>query len=144
MHVDVSFPGGAEVAARYRGHSILTDQPFESGGGDAAPSPFDLFVASLAACAGYYALRFCQQRGIDTKGLRVTLDAARDERTHMVNLVRVHVALPADFPERYREAIVRAVDQCSVKRHLLQPPTFEVVAESPAGHGDRLMHPCGI
>lgn len=130
IHVDVTFPGGVEVAAHYRGHSILTDQPRESGGSDAAPSPFDLFMASLAACAGFYALRFCQQRDIDSSGLGLTLDAERDERTHMVSVVRVEIALPAGFPDRYRDAIVRAVDQCTVKRHLLEPPRFEIVARS--------------
>ena len=126
MHVEVSFPGGVEVTARYRDHIITTDQPIESGGGGSAPAPFDLFIASLATCAGYFALRFCRQRSIDTAGLAVTLDAERDQRTHMVTAVHIGVALPEGFPDRYREAMVRAIDQCTVKRHLLQPPRFEI------------------
>jgi len=58
----------------------------------------------------------------------VTLDTTRDPETHRVTAVRVEVRLPSDFPEKYRPAILRAVDQCSVKRHILEPPKFEVVA----------------
>jgi ribosomal protein S12 methylthiotransferase accessory factor len=46
-------------------------------------------------------------------------------------------AAPA-FPEKYRDAIVRAADQCAVKRHILEPPRFEVVAV-PAGQPEVLM-----
>ena len=34
---------------------IHTDQPAPAGG-DSAPSPFDLFLASIATCMGFYAI----------------------------------------------------------------------------------------
>ncbi len=40
--------------------------------------------------------------------------------------IRIQIELPPGFPEKYREAILRAVDQCSVKRHLAEPPRFEM------------------
>lgn len=42
-------------------------------------------------------------------------------------LVRLEIELPAGFPEKYREAMIRSVDQCAVKRHIVDPPRFEVV-----------------
>jgi ribosomal protein S12 methylthiotransferase accessory factor len=124
--VTVSFPGGVAVDASYKGHAIHTDQPREDGGFDSAMSPFDLFFVSMATCMGFYALRFCQQRELPTEGLRVTLDPIRDEQLKRVTLVRVALQLPHAFPEKYREAIRRAVDHCSVKRHILEPPQFEL------------------
>lgn len=127
MAMEMTFPGGVAVHARYKGFTIATDQPEKNGGGNAAPAPFDLFLASLGTCAGFFALRFCQERQLDTDGLRVTLDTERKPEGHGIAKVRLEVTLPPGFPEKYRKAILRAVDQCSVKRHILEPPEFEVV-----------------
>ncbi|MGB9894062.1 MAG: OsmC family protein, partial [Candidatus Saccharicenans sp.] len=59
----VTFEGNLRVKAEYKGLSILTDQPVYAGGDGSAPAPFDLFLASIATCAGYYVLAFCRQRG---------------------------------------------------------------------------------
>ncbi|HAD03437.1 MAG: osmotically inducible protein OsmC [Desulfuromonadales bacterium GWD2_61_12] len=125
--MEITFPGGVAVAARYNNFTILTDQPASSGGTNGAPSPFDLFLASLGTCAGFYALRFCQQRALDTAGLRLTLTTERDEAAHRLTLVRIVLYLPSAFPEKYHAAILKATDQCAVKRALDNPPRFQVV-----------------
>jgi len=95
-------------------------------------SPFDLFLASIATCMGFYALRFCQERDIPTDGLDLTLEPVRDESRKRVATIRVDVTAPEGFPEKYRGALLRAVDQCAVKKHLIEPPEFEVeLAEAP-------------
>lgn len=128
MAMEMTFPGGLAVSARFDGFTVTTDQPKPQGGGGTAPTPFGLFLASIGTCAGFFALRFCQERQIDTSGLRVTLDAPRDPKTKRVARMSIRVHLPPGFPEKYRSAILRAVDQCSVKRHILEPPEFEVKA----------------
>jgi len=122
----ISFPGGVAVDATYNGHSIHTDQPVDAGGADSAMSPFDVFFASIATCMAFYALRFCQQRSISTEGLGLTLDAIRDEEGKRVSVIHVALELPFGFPEKYRAAIERAVDHCAVKKHILEPPQFEL------------------
>lgn len=128
MRMEVSFPGGLAVESRFKGHTILTDQPKEVGGGDQGPAPFDVFLSSIATCAGLYALRFCQQRQIDTDGLRLFLEPHRSRETGRLETIRMEIQLPAGFPEKYRNAIVRSADQCAVKRAILDPPELEVVA----------------
>lgn len=128
MSMTITFPGGAAVDAHFKGFTVHTDQNVEHGGHGVAPEPFDLFLASLGTCAGLFALRFCQQRGIDSKGLGVTLTPDRDPEAKRVAALRLEIQLPAGFPEKYRGAIVRAADQCTVKRHILEPPAFEVIA----------------
>lgn len=127
MSMDIRFPGGVAVTAHHKGFTISTDQPGANGGANSAPSPFDLFLASLGTCAGFFALRFCQQRDLDTTGLRLTLDTEHDPEVHRIAKARIAIHLPEGFPEKYRKAILRSVDQCSVKRHILEPPAFEVV-----------------
>jgi putative redox protein len=126
MEMEVTFPGGVAVDASFGGFTVHTDQPTDSGGGNAAPSPFSLFFASLAPCAGFYALRFCQVRQIDITGLGLTMKIERSDEGRIAT-VRIELRLPPGFPEKYKGAIVRAVDGCTVKRTVLDPPKFEIV-----------------
>ena len=57
--INVSFPGNLVIESVKGDFTIRTDQPEESGGDNSAPSPSDLFTVSIAACAGFFALRFC-------------------------------------------------------------------------------------
>lgn len=122
---EVSFPGGVGVDATFKGHTIHTDQPAPLGA-DTAMSPYDLFLASLATCAGFYALRFFQERNLPTDGLGLTLTPARDPEKKRLADVRIEVRLPEGFPEKYREAIHRVIDQCAVKKAVLDPPAFTI------------------
>jgi len=126
--MEVRFPGGVAVEAIHAGLTIRTDQPVAAGGAGSAPSPFDLFLVSLSTCAGFYALRFCQERGLPTEGLGVTMDWERSPETKLISKIRISVKLPEGFPEKYRAAILRATDQCAVKKHLVSPPEIEVEA----------------
>ncbi len=128
MPMEVRFPGGVAVEAIHAGMTIRTDQPVAAGGAGSAPSPFDLFLVSLSTCAGFYALRFCQERGLPTEGLGVTMDWERSPETKLISKIRISVKLPEGFPEKYRAAILRATDQCAVKKHLVSPPEIEVEA----------------
>jgi ribosomal protein S12 methylthiotransferase accessory factor len=124
--VHVSFPGGVQVTARIGSFTILTDQPPEDGGNNAAPSPYDLFLSSVATCAGFYALRFCQQRQLSTEGLAIALDIDRHPDTRRLETIRMKLSLPTDFPEKYQRAILRSIDQCSVKKALSDPPEIKL------------------
>ncbi len=126
MDMKLSFPGGLKVAASYKGQTIMTDQPVKAGGSGEAPSPFDLFLGSIGTCAGFYIVNFCRQRQISTTGIEVELQFVKDEETGMITKIAVAIKLPLDFPEQYRDAIVRAADVCTVKKHLMNPPRFEI------------------
>ena len=133
MEMTVRFPGRVAVEAVFGDRVVRTDQPAPLGEGS-APSPFDLFLASLATCAGYYALRFCQEREIATEGLGVSLSTVRDpERKRAAATVRIALTLPKGFPEKYESAIQRAVDQCAVKKHVVEAPVFETTVVRAAG-----------
>lgn len=118
----LTFPGGVAVDASWKGHLIRTDQPASDGGEDSAPSPFDLFLASIATCVGFYVVQFCRSRDIATSGLKIEMSLSRDSGKKLVSSIEIDITLPAIFPEKYRDAVLRAADQCTVKRHLLDPP----------------------
>lgn len=125
--IEVSFPGGKRVDAQVGGHVVRTDQPASAGGEDAAPAPFELFLASLATCAGIYVLGFCQARGLPTEGLRLVQRSRADEKGHLES-VDLEILLPPGFPLKYTDAIAHAAAGCKVKRTLSDPPAVAVRA----------------
>lgn len=122
----VSFPGGMRVDAQYKGFTIQTDQSSRGGGEGAAPEPFDLFLASIATCAGVYVKGYCDARGICTRGLALEMHVERDPERRRVAGLRLEIQLPEGFPEKHREAVVRAADLCAVKKHIGEPPVIEI------------------
>jgi len=125
MEIDVTFPGGKRVDARMGEFTVRTDQPAEAGGAGSAPGPFELFLASLATCSGYYALAFCQGRDLPTEGLSLSLRYQSDA-AGIPTRIELALRLPAGFPESHRAAILRAVGNCKVKRTLAATPPIEV------------------
>ena len=128
MDIEISFPGGKRVDARVGEFTVKTDQPVELGGQASALAPFDLFLASIGACAGIYVLGFCQARGLSTESVSIVQHVEIDPRTHLPSVIRLDVRLPASFPEAYRAAIVRAAEACKVKKTIAAAPRIEVRA----------------
>ena len=126
MDMIISFPGGARVNADFTGYTVSTDQPPQGGGEGSAPTPFALFLSSIGTCAGIYVLGFCKQRGLSTEGVRIVQQAERDPTTGLVGTIRLNIEVPPSFPEKYYDALIRAADQCAVKKHLEHPPQFDV------------------
>jgi ribosomal protein S12 methylthiotransferase accessory factor len=119
MDIEVSFPGGSRVDARFGTHVVETDQ------GGSAPSPFELFLASLATCAGYYALAFCRTRRISMEGIRIVQRDRRDEQG-IIQALDIVVVVPSSFPEAQRAAIARAASACKVKKTVAAMPSIVV------------------
>ena len=129
MDIKITFPGGKKVNAEVDGMVIPTDQPKRFGGDGTAPAPYTLFLASIGTCAGIYVLGFCQERGIPTSGVSLNqrLEFVRDAKGKSVlDRITIEVVVPLDFPEKYHGALVKVVEQCAVKKTIMDPPRFEV------------------
>lgn len=120
MEMDIVFPGGARVDAHFGNLVVQTNQD------GTAPSPFALFLSSIGTCAGIYVLSFCQNRGLSTEGMRIVQRVHADPATRMVERVELEIVVPPGFPEKYHAALVRAANQCAVKKHMESPPEFDV------------------
>jgi ribosomal protein S12 methylthiotransferase accessory factor len=44
----------------------------------------------------------------------------------MIGKVELEIQVPPSFPEKYLPAMIRAADLCAVKRHMQQPPAFDI------------------
>ena len=137
--ITVNFPGGKRVDAHYDGRTVWTDQSPRNGGEGSAPEPFDLFFVSNATCVGIYVLEFCNTRKLNTEGLGVRLRAERDPEKKLYSPIRIEISLPSSFPEKYRNAILKTAGLCTVKKHIMLPPEFDIRLsdERPAVPGTR-------
>ncbi|MCX6584132.1 MAG: OsmC family protein [Candidatus Aminicenantes bacterium] len=122
----IYFPGGKKVYADYKGFTHKTDQPVHAEGEGSAPSPFELFLASLGTCAGFYVLGFCRNRGIDTQGIELVQSLEVDPETRMAAKVNLEIKLPPSFPEKYKSAVIQSAGLCAVKKHMEKPPQFNI------------------
>jgi putative redox protein len=129
MEMKIDFPGGDRVDAHFGPYTVRTDQPGKNGEPGTAPSPFDTFLASIAACAGIYVLGFCRQRNLPTEGMSIIQRDHRNPMTGMVDSVDIEIQTPPGFPEKYLPSLVRSAELCAVKKHIETPPAFSVVAK---------------
>lgn len=129
MEIKITFPGGKKVNAEFNGMVVRTDQPVKHGGEGTAPTPYELFLASLGTCAGIFVLGFCKERNIPTEG--ITLIQRLEYKPALVGgatldkiIIDIHV--PAAFPEKYHNALVKVAEQCAVKKTMQNPPKLEI------------------
>jgi len=126
MDMEITFAGGKKVNASFKGHVHKTDQPVTSGGDNSAPSPFELFLASIGTCAGVYVKSFCDQRNLPTENIKLVQSLIINPETKLPSNISIEIQLPADFPEKYKDALVNVAELCTVKRTIANPPVFDI------------------
>jgi putative redox protein len=130
MEMIIDFPGGDRVDAHFGPYTVLTDQPSPTGEAGSAPTPFSLFLASIATCAGIYVLGFCKQRNLPTEGIRIIQRSRTNKMNGMVENVDLEIQIPEGFPEKYLPSLVRSAELCAVKKHIEKPPEFNVFTQT--------------
>jgi uncharacterized OsmC-like protein len=126
--MQVSFITGESYEIVVRGHRIVVDQPVASGGADTAPTPTELFVASLASCVAFYAGRYLTRHGYDRTGMTVSADwDLAADRPARVSTIRISIKVPTDLPEQRRAAFLAVASACTVHNTLHHAP--EVVID---------------
>jgi ribosomal protein S12 methylthiotransferase accessory factor len=122
MEMIIDFPGGSRVDAHFGPFTVATDQPPASS----APTPFAVFLSSIGTCAGIYVLGFCRQRGLPTENIKIVQRIHSNPFSGMVEKIDLEIQVPPDFPQKYYDSLIRSAELCAVKKHLENPPKFEV------------------
>ncbi len=122
----VRYDGAERYEIAVRGHTIVVDQPIHAGGSDEAPTPTELFVASLASCVAFYAGRYLTRHGLSRVGLSVAVNYRMADPPTRVADVQLTVRLPDDFPAERRPALAAVVEHCTVHNSLITPPTVRI------------------
>lgn len=129
--VHVRHEGGDRFRITIRGHELTVDQPTTDGGEDTAPTPTELFVASLAGCVGFYAGRYLRRHQLPEDGLAVDCSwVFAGGRPARVGRIDVRLHLPEGFPEDKRRALQAVVEHCTVHNSLRDAPEVEISLEA--------------
>ncbi len=128
--IEVLYAAGDRLLVDVRGHDFVVDQPSQSGGDDAGPTPTELFIASLATCIGFYAERFLRRHERTPQGLRVLagyeMSTARPARVASID---VRLMVPEGTPASLRPALRAVVEHCTVHNTLSEPPSVRIDIE---------------
>lgn len=124
MKAVIESAGGVGSQAKLGSHVMVFDQEAAvPGGEDRGPSPLDVMVASVAACAHYFASAFLFARKISPEGLSVEVEAEKTrEPGPRIGKLSLKLVLPAQVPEKYAASIERAVKNCPAYGTLIHPP----------------------
>ena len=129
--VKVTWDGAVRFTADIRGHKVPVDQPVQGGGADSAPGPLELLPAALGTCVAFFVKQFLATRGVDPTGLEVEVGVLGATNPHRIGRFDVRVVLPSGVPEKYRDAVTRVAETCTVHHTLMHRP--EIVVAVAAG-----------
>ncbi len=127
MKIEVNLLEGQQLQASFGEYKITSDQSIAVGGTAEHPEPFDYFLASMPLCAVFYMRKFCQQRDINTDGLKVVQNNENIcENDHYKKKIILEVTLPEGFPKKYNKAILAAANTCTIKKVIQALPEFDI------------------
>lgn len=131
MEVQVTHLGNVRFSVQARNHSLLCDQPAENKGEDTGMTPPELMLASLASCAGYYAVEYLKTRGLAETGVRVTVAAEKLKGPARLGDFTIRVHCPVALSEEQTLGLTRSVEHCLIHNTLLHPPSITLTIEQP-------------
>lgn len=89
-------------------------------------TPPELLLASLGACAAFYAAEYLRARNLTNNRIAVSVDADKLKGPARLGNFRIRVGGPADLSPEQHEGLMRSVNHCLVKNTLLNPPQIEI------------------
>ena len=126
MQVIVEHLGAVQFEIKARQHTIISDQPIDSGGDDEGMTPPELLLASLGSCAAFYAVQYLKTRNLAETGVEVTVTAEKLKQPARIGNFRVNIVCPVSLTEEQTEGLMRSVHHCLVHNTLLSPPEIAI------------------
>jgi len=124
--------GAVQFEINARGHRLYCDQPVENGGFDEGMTPPELMLASLGACAGYYAVDYLKRSKNPVEGIGVRTTAEKVPGPPRLDHIHIELECPGLVEERHQKGILDAVRKCLIHNTLLHTPKIEVTLVVPA------------
>jgi putative redox protein len=123
--------GGYHTSITARHHTVHADAPIADGGTDTSPTPEELFLGSLGACAAMTAKMYANRKGWPLLDVEVALDVERKPReaypdvpgdAPFVHEVSEKITLIGpDLTDEQRARILEIMGRCPVRRIVTGP-----------------------
>lgn len=123
---------GQTFDIQVRGYRLVSDEPVTLGGEDEGPTPTELMVAGLAACAADEVVKCLAGVGLQLQPVEIGAEFAWDAEGRRVSSVRLDVTIPETIGESTREKVLQAMLSCPARKMLTEPPIveYELIAAS--------------
>lgn len=115
-------------------HEWLADEPIALGGTDAGPNPYELLLASLAACTCITLSFYCKRKGIALDSIKASYSFDRvhaddcencdDPKSGFIDKITSHVQINGDFDDAQQKRLAEIVERCPVHKTLANGVTF--------------------
>ncbi|MBA3748490.1 MAG: OsmC family protein [Solirubrobacterales bacterium] len=117
MHASAQRISGFRHVVKVRQHRLNCDEPQESGGDDAAPSPQELLAASLASCTAVTIEMYAARKGWELEDVEVACDYVPGERGCPAKF-SLTLRLPSDLSDKQVERLKVIATKCPIHRTL--------------------------
>lgn len=112
--------GEKKVEIQVNKFNIKADLPVSFGGKEEYPSPLDLLQAALLSCATMHAMLFMQKMELDPAQLKTELEPVFNEN-NTITEASILLYVSDSFPQEREKALIGAVENCIVGRHVNFP-----------------------
>jgi len=117
MHVSAQRIRGYRHTVKVRQHQLNCDEPTETGGEDAAPSPQELLAASLASCTAVTMEMYAARKGWTLHDVEVECEYTPAERGCPTKFT-LTLRLPPDLSDEQVQRLKVIATKCPVHRTL--------------------------
>lgn len=140
MSIDARLVHKYQVLISNGRHSIVADEPIKANGTDLGPNPYDLLLASLAACKSITVRMYAERKQWPLTGINLTLnhrklrageyDPARTDNG-FVDLISCDMTFEGDLDDEQRARLLEIAERCPVQRSLLGELVIETRQRQP-------------
>ena len=116
-------------------HEWEADEPFDAGGTDTGPNPYELVLSSLAACTCVTISLYCQHKKLPLDSVsasynfsRVHADDCKDcdiPDKGFIEKIKSKVHIEGDFDDAQRKRLAQIAERCPVHKTLAHGVRFE-------------------
>lgn len=132
--ITATLTSGMRVLMSNGRHEWVADEPITLGGTDTGPNPYELLLASLAACTCITLSFYCRRKGIALESVKSNYEFDRvhaedcencdDPKSGFIDKITSHVQIKGDMNDAQRKRLAEIVERCPVHKTLGNGVTF--------------------